>query len=390
MYFLILKATKMLKNNVFVILIGLSFISFILCQSRNYFDRKCPVNNRKGVRKCKIYIDNNTLNFNDFRVWTSELAESTKVALEVSCGPNGRMFLPWPMKAKGLVKLEVRGCTIEGFTSEFNKTSKLVDELQDFTLDSCVSVMSLDDIFDLIYTPVSQEYDCGQQTIHSSVIRNMTYSFPDLNPKDQSLNTHQEDLLMSSADVLVDKSEQTRYTCSYPNLEYIDMSTSRSRSKLHLRLMTDHSKYPKLRTFLLSDNGYKRIPQELINWRKSFPQLEYMDMSKNSITKLDFLGTSFNRRIRRKRPLVVNLSYNSVKTIPYNIVEYMNGTLPIIVDLTGNPFSCDCNFLRYKKYVMDVVRKYPKFKRLSLIKCYSTRTRRRIKLADYDNYNCLF
>lgn len=390
MYFLILKATKILKNNVFVILIGLSFISFILCQSRNYFDRKCPVNNRKGVRKCKIYIDNNTLNFNDFRVWTSELAESTKVALEVSCGPNGRMFLPWPMKAKGLVKLEVRGCTIEGFTSEFNKTSKLVDELQDFTLDSCVSVMSLDNIFDLIYTPVSQEYDCGQQTIHSSVIRNMTYSFPDLYPKDQSLNTHQEDLLMSSADVLVDKSEQTSYTCRYPNLEYIDRRASRSRSNLYLGLMTDYSKYPKLHTFVLSDNGYKRMPQELINWRKSFPQLEYMDMSKNSITKFDFLGTSFNRRIRRKRPLVVNLSYNSVKTIPYNIVEYMNGTLPIIVDLTRNPFRCDCNFLRYKKYVMDVVRKYPKFKRLSQIKCYSIRTRRRITLADYNNYNCLF
>jgi hypothetical protein len=300
------------------------------------------------------------------------------------------MFLPWPMKAKGLVKLEVRGCTLEGFTSEFNKTSKLVDELQDLTLDSCDSVMSLDNIFDLIYTPVSQEYDCGQQKIHSSVIRNMTYSFPDLNPKDQSLNTHQEDLLMSSSDVLIDKSEQTRYTCRYPNLEYIDKSTSRSRSKLHLRLMTDYSTYPNLRTFLLSDNGYKRIPQEVVNWRKSFPQLEYMDMSKNSITKFDFLGTSFNRRIRRNRPLVVNLSYNSVKTIPYNIVEYMNGTLPIIVDLTGNPFSCDCSFLRYKKYVIDVVRKYPKFKRLSLIKCYSTRTGRRIKLVDYNNYNCLF
>jgi hypothetical protein len=54
----------------------------------------------------------------------------------------------------------------------------------------------------------------------------MTYSFPDLNPKDQSLNTHQEDLLMSSSDVLIDKSEQTRYTCRYPNLEYIDKSTS--------------------------------------------------------------------------------------------------------------------------------------------------------------------
>jgi hypothetical protein len=27
---------------------------------------------------------------------------------------------------------------------------------------------------------------------------------------------------------------------------------------------------------------------------------------------------------------------------------------------------------------------------LSLIKCYSTRTRRRIKLVDYNNYDCLF
>jgi hypothetical protein len=110
------------------------------------------------------------------RDWTSKLGETTKVMLEVSCGRNGRIFLPWPMKANGLIKLEVTGCTIEGFSSEFNKSSKLVDELEDLVLDNCVSKTSLDNIFDIIYKPVSREYDCGQESLHSVVRRNMSYS----------------------------------------------------------------------------------------------------------------------------------------------------------------------------------------------------------------------
>jgi hypothetical protein len=111
--------TKTLFLNIFVALrikkyihIYLKCVYILPEQTRHYPKEGQPndtLDNRKAVRKCKIYIDNNTLNFNDFRVWTSELPKSTKVALEVSCGPNGRMFLPWPMKAKGLVKLEVRG-----------------------------------------------------------------------------------------------------------------------------------------------------------------------------------------------------------------------------------------------------------------------------------------
>jgi hypothetical protein len=67
--------------------------------------------------------------------WTSRLGRSIKVSLEVSCGPNGWFFLPWPMKARGLTKLDVNGCGIEGFFTEFNVTNRnLVDELKDFSL----------------------------------------------------------------------------------------------------------------------------------------------------------------------------------------------------------------------------------------------------------------
>lgn len=383
-----MKTANMFTNYVLCIFCEFYLISSVLCQSHNFFGRNCPLKVSEGLRKCKIYIDNFMLDFNDFRDWTSKLGETTKVMLEVSCGRNGRIFLPWPMKANGLIKLEVTGCTIEGFSSEFNKSSKLVDELEDLVLDNCVSKTSLDNIFDIIYKPVSREYDCGQESLHSVVRRNMSYSFKD--SKLQKLTKHQEHLLMSSADVLTNKAKHAKYICRYPNLEHIDESTSRSRSKLYLRLMTSYSEYPKLQTFLLSDNGYTRIPREFVDWQASFPQLEYLDMSKNNIAKFNFLGTSLKGNGIRKRPLVVNLSYNTITVIPINIVDYMTATVPVIVDLTGNPLNCDCNFLRYKRYVMDVLRNYPVFSRLSAITCYSVSMGRRTRLIDYSNNNCLF
>lgn len=383
-----MKTTNMFTNYVLCIFCGFNLIVSVLCQSPNFFDRNCPVNVAERVRKCKIYIDNFKLDFNDFREWTSKLSEATKVILEVSCSKNGRIFLPWPMKANGLIKLEVTGCTLEGFTSEFNKSSKLVDELQDLVLDNCVSKTSLDNIFNIIYKPVSQEFDCGQETLHSAVRRNMSYSFKE--SKHQKLTKHQVHLLMSSADVLINKAKHAQYICRYPNLEHIDESTSRSRSKFYLRLMTSYSEYPKLHTFLLSDNGYTRIPQEFVDWQTSFPQLEYLDMSKNNIAKFNFLGTSLKGNGIRKRPLVVNLSYNAITVIPINIVDYVTATVPVIVDLTGNPLNCDCNFLRYKRYVMDVLHKYPMFRRLSAITCQSANVGRRMRLVDYSNNNCLF
>lgn len=383
-----MKTTNMFTNYVLWIFCGFNLILSVRCQSHNFFDRNCPLNMAENIRKCKIYIDNFMLDFNDFREWTSKLSQSTKVILEVSCSRNGRIFLPWPMKANGLIRLEVTGCTLEGFTSEFNKSSNLVDELEDLVLDNCISKTNLDNIFDIIYKPVSRQYDCGQETLYSVVRRNISYSFKD--SKHTKLTKHQERLLMSAGDVLINKAKHAQYICRYPNLEHIDESTSRSRSKLYLRLMTSYSEYPKLQTFLLSENGYTRIPQEFVDWQTSFPQLEYLDMSKNNIVKFNFLGKSLKGNGIRKRPLVVNLSYNAITVIPINIVDYMTATVPVIVDITGNPLKCDCNFLRYKRYVMDVLHKYPMFRRLSAITCHSANVGRRIRLIDYSNNNCIF
>lgn len=378
----------MFIKNVLGIVIVSCLVIDISCQSGRYFNRNCPYDRRNRMRKCKLFVEDG-LDFNEFRSWTSRLGRSIKVSLEVSCGPNGWFFLPWPMKARGLTKLDVNGCGIEGFFTEFNVTNRnLVDELKDFSLKNCVLMADVDSIYDIIYKPVSKEYDCGQQSLSRVVRRNISYTFPDLNQ--QKLSIEQANLLMSSGDELIKKARQKRYTCRYSNLEYIDESISRSRSKLFLRFMTAYSEYPKLKTFMISSNGYKRIPPVLVDWVTSFPQLSYLDMSYNNVAKFDFLGTTVMRYSRRRGPLVVNLSHNSVTTIPLNIEDYITGRAPIIVDLTGNPLRCNCNFLRYKRYVTSVVRKYRKYKRLLLITCSSGRSRRRYRLSTYKNNNCVF
>ncbi|CAC5389674.1 unnamed protein product [Mytilus coruscus] len=260
----------MLSRHIFGILVGINLIIAVICQSRSYFNRNCPENRANGVRECKIYV-NTRLDFINFRQWTSALGNVVKVSLDVTCSSNGRIYLPWPMKATGLIKLNVEGCILEGFASEFNKPTNLKDELQELSMDNCVIVSNLDSIFDIIYKPVTQEYDCGQQTLRSAVRRNISYMFPNIN--DQQLSKRHEALLMSSSDELIKKAKQKRYRCNYSELNYIDQSLSRTRSKLYLRLMTAYSEYPKLQTFLIADNGYRTVPQELIDWRTSFHNL---------------------------------------------------------------------------------------------------------------------
>ena len=376
----------MLFRHIFGLLVGINLILTVICQSRGYFNRNCPVNRSNDVRECKMYVDTR-LNFIDFRQWTSGLGNAVKVSLDITCSSNGRVYIPWPMKANGLVKLTIEGCTLEGYASEFNTPTRLKDELQDLSLDNIVIVSNLDSIFDIIYKPVTPEYDCGQQTLRSAVRRNISYMFPNIN--DQRLSKRHEALLMSSADELIKKSKQKRYRCNYSELNYIDQSLSRTRSKLYLRLMTAYSEYPELQTFLIADNGYRRVPQELIDWRKSFPQLTLLDMSKNKISKFDFLGAPFKRMNTRSQPLVADLSNNLVTTIPLNMPDYLTGSVPIIVDLTGNPLNCNCDFLRYKNYAMEAIRRFGRYNHLSQITCYSPRSGRKISLANYRNNNCL-
>ncbi|XP_071173664.1 uncharacterized protein [Mytilus edulis] len=367
------------------LLVGIDLILTVICQPRSFFDMNCPQNKAANLRKCDFFVDSQ-LDFTDFKQWTSELERAVKISLDVTCSSKGVFFLPWPMKARGLTKLHVKGCILDGFLSESFTPTNLKDELQELSLDNCVITANMKQAIRLLSTPLTQEIDCGQQTLHRSVWRNITYTQMSTNKKD---DFETEKLVWNfSFDELLNRLGHRGYRCKYLHLTYLDKSISKSRSKHHFHLMTAYSDFPKLHTFLFPDNGYSTVPQELTDWRKYFPQLKLLDLSDNFITKFNFLGAPSTEKISKSEPLVVDLSRNSVTEIPVDMQDYFTGSVPIIVDLTGNPLRCDCNFLRYKHYVMKVLKRFKQYENLSWITCYSAIMHQKIQLANYRNNNC--
>ncbi|XP_063442546.1 uncharacterized protein LOC134722846 [Mytilus trossulus] len=367
------------------LLVGIDLILTVICQSRSFFDMNCPQNKAANFRKCEVFVDSH-LDFTDFKQWTSELERAVKISLDVTCSSKRVFFIPWPMKARGLTKLNVKGCILDGFFSESFTPTHLKDELQELSLDNCVITVNMKQVIRLLSTPLTQEIDCGQQTLQRSVWRNITYT-PMATNKQDDIET--ENFVWNfSFDELLNRIRHRGYRCKYLNLTYLDEGISTSRSKYHFHLMTAYSDFPKLHTFLSPNNGYSNVPQELTDWRKSFPQLRLLDLSDNFITQFNFLGAPSTEKISKSKPLVVNLSKNSITEIPEDMQDYLTGSVPIIVDLTGNPLSCDCNFLRYKHYVMNVLKRFKQYEKLSGITCYSAIMHQKIQLANYRNNNC--
>ncbi|XP_052060742.1 uncharacterized protein LOC127701019 [Mytilus californianus] len=344
----------------------------------------CPQNIAANLRKCEIFVDSR-LDFIDFKQWTSELERTVTVSLDVTCSSKGVFFLPWPMKARGLIKLNVKGCVLEGFFSESLTPTNLKDELQELSLEDCVIASNLKRGVYLFNTPLTKEIDCGQQTLQRSVWRNISYMVTN---KMEDITIDEFLKVFSSLNQFFNRLGQIKYRCKYSNLKYIDESISISRSKYSFLLMTAYSDFPKLHTFRWTDNGYISVPQELIDWRKYFPQLKLLDLSYNRITKFNFLESPSTEKVSKSEPLVVDLSQNSVTEIPVDMQDYLTGSVPIIVDLTGNPLRCDCNFLRYKNYVMNALKRFQKYENLSRITCHSAKMHRKVQLVNYFNNNC--
>lgn len=351
----------------------------ICCQSDVYFERNCP--QLDGSRYCKFDVGSR-LDFNDFKAWAQQLPSRTRLHMKVSCRRDARFLLPWPMRAKGLKTLQVHGCVIEGLFSEIGVRTNLLDELEVMEIDSCSVISTVQTLFDITVKHITKEYNCGQQTLKRSIWRNVTYIFPEDGQQTQNFSS---DLIINTSEVDFKIAENQDYKCIFPHLEYLEKSYAKSSSKV--MYMVKNSAFPNVKTFILANDGYPNVPDELLKWYATFPQLRYLDLSRNSISTFDFLAAPYTGSIGRTDPLLVSLSKNQVSTIPPNIMDHLSNTVPIIVDLTDNPLTCNCDFWRYKNYVLKVVQMYPKLKYLTKITCYSNQFRTWIKLQKFDVSN---
>ncbi|VDI61399.1 Hypothetical predicted protein [Mytilus galloprovincialis] len=339
-------------------------------------DRFCSLSD--NVIQCNIHVVN-FLDFRDIRKLVSDLSGTTVVILNITCGDVGQLRLPWPMKSRNINELWVDGCHVHGFHEFDLSMSDVPDRLVKLKLQNSVIESS---VFDTLSIFSKESFDCGQQTLSSLVMRNISYELI-LEPKDIT-GLESKGVIMDAGDVLLANKEPSTKMCNYKDLEKIDISNSVDGMTYFILPLQD-SEYPKLTLFNMSNNSLLSFPDLMINWEVTFPNLETLDLSANELDYIDF--SSSTTASKRHKPLFVNLRNNLFVKVPPIISQLLQRPVPILVDIGDNPLVCGCDTLLYKTYLQSVIKTYPFIEDLQDTTCLQT-SGQKTKILELEVNNC--
>nr|QNL15307.1 toll-like receptor 6.1 [Littorina littorea] len=129
-----------------------------------------------------------------------------EVAVDLQCQEEGMVSLPWPMRAPGLVKLNVTSCLLLDKYADFNTSAEQIpDSLRFLDMHDCVWLNYPDEVNYVIRNAksVSSEFECGQDST-LVVYRYRRIADKDIRKEDEC------DPVMSSA------LQQLNYSLSFP------------------------------------------------------------------------------------------------------------------------------------------------------------------------------
>ncbi|XP_061197041.1 uncharacterized protein LOC133205283 [Saccostrea echinata] len=294
------------------------------------FQESCRRNFR-GDQDCYFKVSEQW-DFIKFRKWLDNLEPLGKVSLEISCLEGGSIHIPWPMRARNLERVVLKNCHLRGYFAEYNIPSRYPDTLSHRRIENCVTEINLPEWFKMIRNmQFEKSYTCGQESVKTSIWRNNTYRFINV-PK--TSGAKMLDIMSQISDIFREKVRSQSFQCHYKNLEYLENSNNPNLGKHFMEDLTLHAYYPKLLTLNLSSNKISKLPEELKKWFASFPSLEYLDMSNNKLKSFSFDVPNLSRRQRR---LHVNLRNNDIHSPPKNFYQYPFRSVPLSIDLRGNP-----------------------------------------------------
>ncbi|KAK6185374.1 hypothetical protein SNE40_007624 [Patella caerulea] len=300
------------------------------------------------------------LNYDVLKLWSDGLSQDFTFTIE--CENGGTVELPWPMKARRIVNLEVKGCRIHGFFRNIKLPSNIPDTMNDLIITNSTIVYTVGELNEVLkrYSDASltEENECGQQTMTKFIFRDIKFD-AQIDIIDPSIfmemEGHVENMIHSSSS----------QTCDYRHLAYFDESGSTSMSSYHFKLLTMDAQYPSLRTYRTAKVGLRRIPDQLQNYRQYFPCLKSLDMSNNNIETVNFTMESTTECLLSptQQPSYINLRFNKITKVSDAILDTMMDN-DIIIDLRNNPINCALQGDSLKNYAEHMITVYPTFSTL--------------------------
>lgn len=289
------------------------------------------------------------LNFIDFRLFTSKLDPMFSFSVTIKCQKPGKVFLPYPGRARLLVSLKVTDCFIDGYKSE----------RKDYTIDLIPDMMKYLVLKDSVLRETYEErllrfkperdslaFECGPLNaieITESGLRNIIPTSLIISKKRSEENRRREEIERVS----------NSPRCRYPNLRLLDRSKWHGVSRQRISSEFQVKLFPVLEVLNLSSNGILEIPVQLYEWGLYLKNLRYLDLSHNYI-KSDFNVFKCNNGVGPGLGGIVDLRYNKIQYLKGDSLKYFFGYMcnNHTVYLQNNPFTCDC----YIKDLVDFLR----------------------------------
>ena len=339
---------------------------------RTSFPSLCSVSalpEGKQLVECDVR-EGQLLDYRDLRKWTASKPSSHKYHVSIKCF-GGKLFLPWPYRAQRVVSLQVQDCHVYGMFSEWNMTNVLADEMEYLETANIVVHNTIEELFNRLSNidKLRPDYDCGQQTLVTTLVRNVKYEF-DVTVDDFITHQHLMDkLLTQDPNQLFIESRPKNYKCVYPQLRYLENSGNTNMAKLHFKIIEETSEYPALEVYDLSSNIFRKIPKELRNIDfRLFPKLRKIDLSKNKIKQISF---NFPSQNSAQKSIFIDMSNNRIDKIPESLVDNLRKNPNVIIDFRSNPLQCSCELLPFRQY-MDTRYTSPSLMELREVTCITS------------------
>ncbi|XP_076109418.1 uncharacterized protein LOC143078434 [Mytilus galloprovincialis] len=259
-------------------------------------------------------------------------------SVDITCGQTGRVFFPYPGRARLLHSLRISNCVLNGFTSE--ATSDDIDTIPDrmkyFTLVNSVIYMTQNDFQQFQKAKhLTQAFQCGNVNAVKIIENNISCWIGNMNKRSR-LETFQA------------RPNFRDRTCTYKYLRHLHKSFSIIQP---FTRQIDKSMYPNIEMLNFSASNMIETPKHLQDWRLGAKDLKYLDLSHNFIENV-FPIICHDKYEGDSPQGFVDLRYNNISSLTfYEIRTWLRDIChKLTVDIRNNPFMCDCGV----KYFQDI------------------------------------
>ena len=293
------------------------------------------------------------------------------VALQLHCSDKrAKVALPLPVKALYLWYVVVDNCTVIDHLMEYNIQHKYPDYLAVFEITNSIITVDSLEFFTKArdYQNTSRDFYCGSERLEKIVLRNNAETFTlqqsahaNLFASNVAMNDIQEirpqsfhsvtastvDLPGTEAEMndIIKKLSQdhlmSEYRCIYKNLKFLEESYQEVSSRHHSHFMLENGRYPQLQYFNMSHSNIQNMGPHMLDWRRYFPKMKYMDLSYNQIK---YFSALTDNGMSSDPSGVLDLRHNNITTLtPEDLKALQLQSFTVLVDIRNNPIVCDCN-----------------------------------------------